>query len=364
MPAMVEWWGLIAIAEPWRGSLRLPHEKHMDVIVIGAGVAGVAAAVAARKAGATVQVVEQSAQVGGVAVSGHHLTICGLSPIDATTPELIEPQATAWWIPRLTNGVPFRRGRVWLWPTTPDRLASGLRTALDELAIPLLTSCVPTIDADGNVRGADQCWQPRAVIDASGSAWWNATANTVRSAIQCGAWRAELELTLANTPANRRAALRRIAHLSPGIAFEPCADNRWQLSLDIIGDAHHASACMAEAARLISATVISHTSAIAERDVGGYAGIGLRELFSCTTRGLAWAAWPSEVHDANGVHWQWPAGDRHGCPPSLVKPLHAPDWLWCCGKGLAAAPEAAAALRVIGTGLALGNAVGTLVTTT
>jgi len=340
----------------------------MDVIVIGAGVAGVAAAIAARKAGATVVVIERAAQVGGVAVSGHHRTLCGLSPIDAATPELIEPDATDWWLPRLTDGAPFRRGRVWLWPTSPERLASGLRTALDELGIPLLTSCVPTVQDDGTVTVADHHWRPTAVIDASGGAWWhtehNATSSIVRSAIQCGAWRAEVDLALPDTPADRQAAMRRIAHLSPGIALERIADNRWQMSLDITGDSDCAIACMTEAARLLGATVVSHTSDIAQRDLGGYAGIGLAELFSCTTRGLAWAAWPSEIHDAQGVHWQWPTGDRHGCPASLVKPLQAPDWLWCCGKGLAAAPQAAAALRVIGTGLALGQAVGTLVTTT
>ncbi len=338
----------------------------MDVIVIGAGVAGVAAAIAARKAGAAVVVIERSAQVGGVAVSGHHRTLCGLSAIDAATPELIEPQATAWWIPRLTDGAPFRRGRVWLWPTSPERLASGLRTALDEQGIALLTATVPTIDAAGIVTAAEQRWRPSAVIDASGGACWmggdQPTGGRSRSAIQCGAWRAELELDLPDTASDRRAALRRIAHLSPGIALEPLTAQRWQVSLDITGDQACAAASMAEAARLLGATVAGQVDAVAQRDLGGYAGIGLAELFSCTTRGLAWAAWPSEIHDAHGVHWRWPTGDRHGCPPSLVKPHHAPDWLWCCGKGLAAAPEAAAALRVVGTGLALGHAVGTLVT--
>ena len=336
----------------------------MDVIVIGAGVAGVAAAVAARMSGADVVVIERSAHVGGVAVSGHHRTLCGLSPIDAVTPDLIEPEATDWWIPRITTGAPFKRGRVWLWPTSPERLANGLLSALNEVSIPLLTASMPTIHLDGTVIAGDQRWRPTAVIDASGGACGidGAPALSQRSAIQWGSWRAELDLALPDTVATRRTILRRIAHLSPGIACEWIRTDRWQVSLDTDEDHACAAALMAEAARVLGATVALQIDDVAQRDRGGYAGIGLDELFSCTNRGLAWAAWPSEIHDAHGIHWRWPAGDRHGCPPSLVKPLHAPAWLWCCGKGLAAAPEAAAALRVIGTGLALGHAVGTLVT--
>ena len=335
----------------------------MNVIVIGAGVAGVAAAIAARRNGAAVMVIERSAHVGGVAVSGHHRTLCGLSPIDSATPELIEPEATDWWIPRITTGAPFKRGRVWLWPTSPERLANGLLSALAEQGISLLTAAAPSIQADGTVTVANQRWRPSAVIDASGGACWTGgdSANGQRSAIQWGAWRAELELALPDTAATRRNILRRIAHLSPGIACEYIRTDRWQVSLDTAGD--NARALMIEAARLLGSTVVGEVDNVAQRDIGGYDGIGLDELFSCATRGLAWAAWPSEVHDAHGIHWRWPAGDRHGCPPSLVKPLHAPAWLWCCGKGLAAAPESAAALRVVGTALALGHACGTLATT-
>jgi hypothetical protein len=317
-----------------------------------------------------------------LAVIGEHRTICGLSAIAAPTPELLEPVASGWWIPRLSAGAPFRRGRVWLWPTSATHLAAGLSRALDELRIPLHLSATPTISAAGVVTLADQQWRPMAVIDASGGAWWRDVAT--RPPRQCGAWRVELELELDEAPASQRAALRRLAPLAPTLALEKISARRWQLSFDVVdADARAASvsastsatatatasasatatatATAEQAATLLGATIIGHAQAVAERDEGGYAGLGLAELFACRERGLTWAAWPSEVHDAHGVHWQWPNRDRHGCPPALVKPRGAPPWLWCCGKGLAAAPEAAAALRVMGTALALGHALGNLV---
>ena len=332
----------------------------MDVIVIGAGIAGVAAAIAARQAGATVMVIEQRPQPGGVAVVGQHRTICGLSAIDAPTPELLEPGATAWWLPRLCAGAPFQRGRVWLWPTSPTLLSRGLGEALSELHIPLHLASTPSITADGVVTLSGEQWQPTAVIDASGSAWWKDAAS--RPARQCGAWRVTLHLQLDESPGAQRAALRRLAHLAPVLALEKITTHQWQLSIDA-SEQTAAIAIARQAAVVLGATIQEQTTEIAERDHGGYPGLSLEELFACRERGLAWAAWPSEAHDAQGVHWQWPAADRYGCPESLSKPSDAPAWLWCCGKGLAATPAAAAALRVIGTGLALGHAVGTRVLT-
>ncbi len=327
----------------------------MDVIVIGAGIAGVAAAVAARQAGAEVMIIEQREQPGGVAVIGQHRTICGLSAIDAPTPELLEPAATAWWVPRLSEGAPFKRGRVWLWPTSPTRLSRGLSEALTELHIPLHLASTPGITADGVVTLGGQQWQPTAVIDASGTARWKDAAS--RPARQCGAWRVTLNLHLDESPGAQRAALRRLAQLAPALALEKITAHQWQLSIDA-NEQTAATTIAQQAATLLDATIHEQTTEIAARDHGGYAGLTLAELFANRERGLAWAAWPSEVHDAQGVHWQWPSTGRYGCPESLSKPNGAPPWLWCCGKGLAAAPSAAAALRVIGTGVALGHAVG------
>ena len=96
------------------------------VVVIGGGVAGCAAAVAAAEAGADTILFEASRRLGGVAVQGEHRTLCGLAPIDAAAPDLLEPDLTDAWIAALTIEAPFRQGRVWLWPTAAHTMQAGL----------------------------------------------------------------------------------------------------------------------------------------------------------------------------------------------------------------------------------------------
>src|ERR1039458_811496 len=55
-----------------------PMTIQCDVVVVGAGVAGVPAAVAAARDGADVLLVEQRAYPGGAGVAGQHRYICGL----------------------------------------------------------------------------------------------------------------------------------------------------------------------------------------------------------------------------------------------------------------------------------------------
>jgi hypothetical protein len=98
---------------------------------------------------------------------------------------------------------------------------------------------------------------------------------------------------------------------------------------------------------------------LAHRDRGRPAArFGLAELFAERERGLCWAAWPREEHLPDGIAWMWPPADRHGVPEAATRPLGGPANLWCVGKGMPVSAEAAAALRVTGTCLALGAAVG------
>jgi hypothetical protein len=139
------------------------------------------------------------------------------------------------------------------------------------------------------------------------------------------------------------------------------AEHHWQLSLDVPpGATVVAAAATAERiANALGGVVVSQAVAIAERDSGRSTGaLGLDELFGERERGLCWAAWPREEHGPTGVAWTWPTADRHGVPERAAHIAGAPANVWCVGRGAAVTNEAAAALRVTGTCLALGAAVG------
>ncbi|MBR5071404.1 MAG: FAD-dependent oxidoreductase, partial [Oscillospiraceae bacterium] len=57
----------------------IPVVRETDVIVVGGGLAGVAAAVAASRHGAKVTLIEKSIVLGGLATLGH---VCAYLPID------------------------------------------------------------------------------------------------------------------------------------------------------------------------------------------------------------------------------------------------------------------------------------------
>jgi hypothetical protein len=105
--------------------------------------------------------------------------------------------------------------------------------------------------------------------------------------------------------------------------------------------------------------VLSMARAIAQRDAGRpVATLDETTLFATRARELCWAAWPREQHGADGITWTWPTTDRHGVPELAARIPGANARCWCVGKGSAVTAEAAAALRVTGTCLAMGAAVG------
>lgn len=358
------------------------------LVVVGGGVAGCAAAVAAAQILGPEQVVLLCADhhVGGVAVKGEHRTLCGLAPIDAPAAELLEPEFTAPWIESLTTGDPFRSGRVWLWPTAADVLQRGLASRLARSGVVVRRGTV--VDGVERDRGrivaveiGSSSVPCQAVIDASGSAAVvRAIGLGLAPGAQWGAHRSMLRLDLGRGLAARAAALRRvvaaIAPQSAGIAADsaafpaaaltPMGGDHWQLSIDVPpGTPLAAAAGLAvRAAAALGGELLACARSVAERDSGRpLPRLTLAELFATSERGLAWAAWPREQHGPDGILWDWPTADRHGVPEIATRPLGGPDNLWCIGRAMAVDAAAAAALRVTGTALAVGAAVGRRVAT-
>jgi hypothetical protein len=112
-------------------------------------------------------------------------------------------------------------------------------------------------------------------------------------------------------------------------------------------------------AEVLKAELLACAVNVADRDGGRPHGtLGLDELFAERERGLCWAAWPREEHRADGVVWTWPPRDRYGVPERSTIAPGAPANCRFVGKGMPVTAEAAAALRVTGTCLALGATVG------
>lgn len=344
----------------------------MKVVVAGGGVAGCAAAVAAAEHGAEVHLVGPGAP-GGAAVAAGHRSLCGLAPLDAGEPSLLEPDLVGVWVAALADGEPRRRGRVWLWPTTPERIRDGCTRRLAEAGVRAVDARVTGIETDrGRVvacRYRDDRLDCDAFVDASGGGDLAAELGcAVRPPALRGALRAVMRLPEAVAAAclegSRRAALdlqRRAWDVAPevsAVAWEPTVDGNWLVTCDVAADA--GSSAVAAIARAWDAELRGEVRGPVERDRGGFTGeLSLDSLFARRTRGLCWAAWPGEWHDRDGTAWRWPEAERHGVPAGCVHPAGAPENFRVVGLGLAACSDAVAALRVTGTALAIGAAVGT-----
>ncbi|MCV7062789.1 FAD-dependent oxidoreductase [Mycolicibacterium vaccae] len=148
----VEWRLSTGLAES--GPSGLPVVADVDVAVVGAGAAGVAAATVAAEAGASVLIVEKYGFAGGAAVAGMSGTICGmyLASEDAAGPEQVVYGFTDRFAGELTarNGLtpPQRYGKTFtsthdplVWRETADALlsAAGARILFHTQVIDVLT---------------------------------------------------------------------------------------------------------------------------------------------------------------------------------------------------------------------------------
>lgn len=340
-----------------------------DVVVIGGGVAGCAAALAAATAGARVTLLETRGHLGGVAAQGEHRTICGLAAIDAATPALLHADLQAW-VDGLATGAPWRQGRVWLWPTSAERIqhtcAQHLVTARVNVC---LASPVQALacrdDRIVAIHTATATHPCTAWIDASGgSAIATLLGAPVRPPLAWGAWRGVVQADIAAGLAARTRALAAVADatgLPAACALTPLTEGRWQLSLDVPAtlSAVEVDALAQRAAQALGGTLLVGACSVAARDSGGWAGmLGAADCFATTTAGWCWAAWPVEAHHSDGVQWQWPPRDRYGIPHIATQPSRAGANGAVIGRGMPVGANAIAALRVIGTQLALGTAVG------
>lgn len=159
--------------------------KTCDVLVIGAGSAGIAAAVAAARAGMQTCLLEKTGVPGGIAARLHLGTICGLYRLDDTgNPSFINEGLSAEWATRLMRRddmqTPRLMGRVYVLPyrSPTYRSLAGEMLAAEKYCSAIYSAQLRGIMVrNGSIRtvtyvhsGNTETIAPGMVIDCSGDA--------------------------------------------------------------------------------------------------------------------------------------------------------------------------------------------------
>ncbi len=408
------------MGRPIQRGARGDGETRVDVAVVGGGVAGIAAALAAASRGAHTLLVEAAPALGGNATGACVHTLCGLyhaaAPGDPLPANPGFPMRFAAGL-RAAGGAgePERAGRVWVLPTDPTAIesyAASLCEASADLSTRLSCRLVAAELARGgtsrsrlslaDATGATRCEiEADVTIDCSGDGVVGALGGAETD--RAGAEQIQLPsyiARLAGVPAEDRAGFGRL-RLSRSLADaarrrDVSADCESVLLRPIPGSEHayltlnlpRAAAALAadpdgrraveSRARKSVEEIVLHLRATR----AGYAGcrvaawprhLGVREADRLRGRvsldeaailagrrddeEVALSSWPIELwHDHRRAILRYPAGPC-GIPlGALVSRSH--PRLGMAGRCMSASHEALGALRVLGTALATGEAIG------
>ncbi|MBF0387221.1 MAG: FAD-dependent oxidoreductase [Candidatus Omnitrophica bacterium] len=113
------------------GRLAKQHEE-TELVVVGAGLAGVCAAIAAARRGIRVTLIEKESSPGGMAAGLRHRFMCGLFTNSASAPRKYLNRGLTEEVCRQVSSrkAPVKMGKVWLLPYDPDRLMIVLHALL------------------------------------------------------------------------------------------------------------------------------------------------------------------------------------------------------------------------------------------
>jgi hypothetical protein len=391
----------------------------LDVAVVGAGSAGLAAAVTAARLGARTLLIERSGMLGGMATTALVHTVCGLYLLRSQPgAELANPGFPAELAGRLLAAgaarPPVRIGRVDVLPHHPTgfaTVADGLVRATSDLTLRLHTEVIAagrsstgwTLEL--SCRGGSEAVEASALVDASGDATClarlgaeveQAPADVLqRPAYVCalgglgdGALEENARLRIVHGIATAvragelpRAALGAMLRSSgrtgeafltidldgpTGRAYDPL-DVACLTALEIDGRAI-AEQIVAHLGRRQPGFERSHVAAWpsrlgvreSRRACGEYRLEGSDLLSGASfPDAIALATWPMELRErAAAMRLRFPESDRPCEIPLRALRVRALDGVFVAGRCLSASHEAQASIRVIGTCLATGEAAG------
>jgi hypothetical protein len=409
------------VADPIGSGTGGLDDAHFDVAVVGGGIAGVAAALAASGLGARTLLAEAAEALGGNASGAFVHTICGLyEAADAGAPRAANEGFPMRFTAELAQaggaGPPERVGRLWVVPTDPPAIAShaartcAARRQLTARSDCRLVSADLTRDARGASRLALESERGRAsvsadvVIDASGdgalAALGGADAETspdterqlpsyiarvagVPAEDLAGFGRLRLTVAVAGAarrsrlPAGCESILLRPAskpgegYLTLNVSREEVAaaagpdPGAWRRAIEVRARAH-VEAIVAHLretrAGYAECRVIAWPRRLGVREGARLAGlVSLDEAHVLGGRRrddeVARSCWPIELwHDHRAARFAYPSGAASVPLGALISRSH--PRLGMAGRCVSASHAALGALRVLGTALATGEAIG------
>jgi hypothetical protein len=388
-----------------------------DVLVLGGGAAGLGAAVAAARAGAHTVLVEHHGALGGMAVAALVHSICGLyrlrsEPGAVLAHRGLPGELAARLIRAGAAPGPVRCGRLDVLPHSPPGFAAVADTLTAECATletRLHTELLATRGADRIeavevlCRGTRTTIESAAVVDASGDASLAALAgagtdqaaatelqrpafifalHTVEIAALDGDGRLRLAALLAAAvhagqlergalgahfrPTGRGSEVYCTVDLAGPEDFDPTSPahltalertgRRLAVALTAFLRARHPAFACAELAAFPARVGIRESRRVRGEDtVTGEAVLRGIETPDCVALGT----WPMESREKpTGPRWRYPEDDRPTQIPLGALKAAGVANLWTAGRCLSCDHQAQAALRVIGTCLATGQAAG------
>jgi len=395
-----------------------PATISCDVLVVGGGAAGVAAATAAGRAGARVVLLERYGFLGGLATAAQVGTVCGLYLRDTTNPEALPVaggfvQEFASRLQRAAGCRPMRlEAGLWVLPFPIPAFARVADTMIGESGnvTVVLHATVAEAQAEGPclVQVRALAWNeplvacPRTVVDCSGEATAAALAgagvesgiadqapslvfvmeNIDPGLVERGLLEVRRELRRAVEAGSLPAACERLA-LVPGmdrngrLALKlnlAVAESNRPLWQQVAGWEREARALVDELQRFLVGNIAAcrnaHLSSIAPqlgirsgRRIQGRARLADEDVLAARKFpvGIARGAWPMERW-GNGPRPEMTFFSERGyyeIPLDCLRPAGL-DNVLAAGRCLSAAAGAMTSARVIGTALATGWAAGTV----
>ena len=347
----------------------------VDIAVVGAGAAGIAAAIGAARAGARTLLLDQRPAPGGTGGFSGLTTLCGLYD-DAG--QILNDGFTREFADAMTERAPVRMGKVWVLPYRPENfcsVAARLMAAESNLRTVWSTPLTRvTVERDSIVRLNE--FKVGAVIDCTGS------AEVARAAgVECLATDETTQAAAVlfplhgvarkfSSPVEMASVLLPLARAGfPPLSFQPSLEPD-TLTAKFTGHPEQVEPVIqflrANVAGfencgtpLTSFTAASRAGRmiIGQHLLTGADVLSGRKFPDAAAR----CAWPVEQWSADGVaRFQYlPPGVHYEIPARSLRARQVTN-LFMAGKSISADVEAIASARVMGGCLATGAAAGVL----